>query len=95
MDQRMWGSLHQVERVLGQPLVIGKPVPDTPIRLYFEITDRAISSVILQDQDKVQKPVYFVSKVLQVPKTQWGWGHFRGTKQVVDRASPEVCIQGE
>jgi len=33
--------------------------------LYFAITDRTISSVIVQEQDRVQRPIYFVSKVLQ------------------------------
>jgi len=49
---------------LTSPPVLGKSTPDIPIRLYFSITNRAISSVILQEQEKVQKPVYFVSKEL-------------------------------
>ena len=36
----------------------------TPLRLYFIVTERAISSVLVQEQDQVQKPIYFVSKVL-------------------------------
>jgi len=49
---------------LASPSVLSKLLPGTPIRLYFAITDRAISSVIVQDQDKVQKSIYFMSKVL-------------------------------
>jgi len=33
--------------------------------LYFAVTELAISSVLVQEQDLVQKPIYFVSKVLQ------------------------------
>jgi len=33
--------------------------------LYFAITEQAISSVLVQEQDQTQMPVYFVSKVLQ------------------------------
>jgi len=51
--------------------VLGKPVPGTRIHHYFAITNRSISSIILQDQDKVQKLVYFVTKVLQGPKTRF------------------------
>jgi len=29
------------------------------------MTDRAISSVLVQEEDQIQKPMYFVSKVLQ------------------------------
>jgi len=33
--------------------------------LYFTVTDRAISSVVIQEQDQAHKPIYFVSKVFQ------------------------------
>jgi len=33
--------------------------------LYFFVTERVISSVLVQEKDQVQKPIYFVSKVLQ------------------------------
>jgi len=39
--------------------------PGTPLRLYFAVTDREINSVILQEQDQAQRPIYFISKVLQ------------------------------
>jgi len=32
---------------------------------HFAVTEKAISSVLLQEQDQVQNPIYFVSKVLQ------------------------------
>jgi len=53
----------KLKEYLVSPPFLGKPVLGTPIRLYFSITNRTISSVILQKQDKVQIPVYFVSKV--------------------------------
>jgi len=52
----------RLKEYLVSPSVLCKPWPGTPIRLYFAVTDRAISSVIMQEQDRVQKPVYFVSK---------------------------------
>jgi len=54
----------KLKEYLASPLVLGKSILGTPFCLYFSITNRAINSVILQDQDKIQKPVYFVSKVL-------------------------------
>jgi len=57
-------AITKLKEYMANPPVLGKPILGTPIRLYFAITDRAISSIILQDQDKVQKSVYFVSKVL-------------------------------
>jgi len=48
-----------------------KPLLGTPLRLYFAITERAISSALVQEQDHVQKPIYFVSKVLQGPEERY------------------------
>ena len=47
-----------------------KPLLGSPLRLYFAITERAISSVLLQEKDHVQKPIYFVRKVLQGPEVR-------------------------
>jgi len=35
------------------------------------ITEKAISSVLQQEQDQVQKPIYFISKVLQGPEVRY------------------------
>ena len=48
-----------------------KPQLRTPLRLYFTVTKQAISSVLVQEQDQVQKPIYFVSKVLQGPEVRY------------------------
>ena len=58
----------KLKEYLTSPPVLGKPVVGVPLRLYFSIIDRAISSAIVQDQNQVQKPIYFISKVLQGPE---------------------------
>jgi len=55
----------KLKEYLVSPQVLCKPLLGTPLRLYFTVTERAISSVLVQEQDQVQKPIYFVSKVLQ------------------------------
>ena len=42
-----------------------------PLRLYFAVTERAVSSVLVQEQEQVQRPIYFVSKVLQGPEVRY------------------------
>jgi len=39
--------------------------------MYFVVTERAISSVLVQEQDQVQKLIYSVSKVLQGPEVRY------------------------
>jgi len=55
----------------ASPLILYKSPPGIPLRLYFTVIDRAISLVIVQKQDRVQKPIYFVSKVLQGPEARY------------------------
>jgi len=65
------------------PPVLCKPQRGTPLRLYFAVTERAISSVLVQEQDQVQKPIYFVNKVLQGPEVRY---------QAIEKASPTVVF---
>jgi len=55
----------KLKEYFASPPMLGKPVTGIPLRLYFSTTNRAISSVIVHHQNQSQKPIYFVSKVLQ------------------------------
>jgi len=61
----------KLKEYLASPPVLCKPQAATPLRLYFAITERAISAVLVQDQDQIQRPMYFVSKVLQGPEVRY------------------------
>jgi len=56
---------------LDAPPVLCKPQTGVPLQLYFAVTERAISSVLVQEQDQTQKSKYFVSKVLQGPEARY------------------------
>ena len=58
----------QLREYLSSPPILGKPMTSVPLCLYFSITNQAISLVIVQDQDQVQKPIYFIIKVLHGPE---------------------------
>jgi len=55
----------KLKEYLASPPVLCKPELGTPLRLYF--AEKAISLVLLQEQDQMQRSIYFVSKVLQGP----------------------------
>jgi len=61
----------KLKEYLVAPPVLCKTQLGMPLRLYFAVTERAISSVLVQEQDRVQKPIYFVSKVLQRPEVRY------------------------
>ena len=54
----------KLKKYLATPPMLCKPVAGVPLRLYFAVTERAISSVLVQEQDQVQSPIYFVSTAL-------------------------------
>ena len=62
--------VNRTEHLAPTP-VLCKPVTGVPLRLYFTVTERAISSVLVQEQDQSQKPIYFVSKALQGAETRY------------------------
>ena len=61
----------QLKEYLATPPVLCKPQVGVPLRLYFAETKWAISSVLVQEQDQAQKPIYFVSKALQGPELRY------------------------
>jgi len=61
----------KLKEYLANPPVLCMSQLGTPLHLYFAVTERAISSVFVQEHDQVQKPIYFVSKVLQGPEVRY------------------------
>jgi len=64
-------SFLKLKEYLASPPLLCKLLPGTSLRLYFAITERAINSVIVQEQDRVQRPIYFVNKALQGPEMRY------------------------
>jgi len=73
----------KLKEYLASPPVLCKPLVGTPLRLYFAVTERAVSAVLAQDKDQTQKPIYFVSKVLQGLEVRY---------QALEKAALEVVF---
>jgi len=61
----------KLKAYLASSSVLCKPQAGTPLRLYFAVTERAVSTVLVQEQDQAQRPIYFGSKVLQGPEVRY------------------------
>jgi len=73
----------KLKEYLASLPVLCMPQLGTPLRLYFTVTERAINSILVQNQDQVQKPIYFVSKVLQGPEVRY---------QAIEKASLAIVF---
>ena len=63
----LWNDkCEQVFRVLkeylGKPQLLSKPVEKEPLYLYLAVTEYAISKALVGEEEKVQWPVYYISK---------------------------------
>lgn len=51
-------------------MVGGVPIVET-LYLYIVVKENSISSMLIKEESMVQKPVYFVSKVMQGPEIRY------------------------
>jgi hypothetical protein len=58
------GAFQKLKEFLTTPHILVKPKLGTPLILYLAVSENACSSVLVQEEGKEQKPVYFTSKVL-------------------------------
>ncbi|KAK3002348.1 hypothetical protein RJ639_021363 [Escallonia herrerae] len=64
-------SFEELKTYLSSPPLLSKPFPGEDLFLYLSITEAAVSAVLVRDGDGVQKPIYYVSKVLQDVETRY------------------------
>ncbi|XP_016199102.1 uncharacterized protein LOC107640063 [Arachis ipaensis] len=53
------------KKILSDPPVLSKPKEGEPLYLYLAVTTQAMATVLVREKDKTQRPIYFISKVLQ------------------------------
>ncbi|XP_057426101.1 uncharacterized protein LOC130719494 [Lotus japonicus] len=58
-------AFQQLKELLASPPMLAKPTPRIPLILYLAVTDAAVSTVLLQEENKQYKIIYFVSHTLQ------------------------------
>ncbi|KAK2997729.1 hypothetical protein RJ639_025983 [Escallonia herrerae] len=64
-------SFEELTTYLSSPTLLSKPFPGEDLFLYLSITRVAVSVVLVKEGDEVQKPIYYVSKVLQNVETRY------------------------
>ncbi|KAK3030337.1 hypothetical protein RJ639_038970 [Escallonia herrerae] len=64
-------SFEELKTYLSSPPLLSKPFPGEDLFLYLSVTKVAVSAVLVREEDGVQKPIYYVSKVLQDIETRY------------------------
>nr|KYP75309.1 Transposon Ty3-I Gag-Pol polyprotein [Cajanus cajan] len=53
-----------LKATLATPPILARPIPLNPILVYLAVSDEAISSVLAQEKEGTQAPIYFISRLL-------------------------------
>ncbi|KAK3031544.1 hypothetical protein RJ639_035457 [Escallonia herrerae] len=64
-------SFEELKTYLSSPPLLSKPFPGEDLFLYLSVTEVAVSVVLVKEGNGVQKPIYYVSKVLQDVETRY------------------------
>nr|KYP41357.1 Retrovirus-related Pol polyprotein from transposon 17.6 [Cajanus cajan] len=64
-------AFSELKRSLASSPILTKPRPNLPLLVYISMSDRAVNSVLVQEQEASQVPIYFVSRVLQGGETRY------------------------
>nr|XP_025638006.1 uncharacterized protein LOC112733303 [Arachis hypogaea] len=58
-------AFSELKAILSAPPVLQRPETGKPLHLYLSVSNYSISSVLVIETGKIQRPVYFVSRVMQ------------------------------
>ena len=70
-------AFKQLKLFLTKPPIMTVPRPDETLLIYIAATSHVVSTTIMVEREeaghayKVQRPVYFISEVLNEPKTHY------------------------
>ncbi|GAA0143724.1 hypothetical protein LIER_04337 [Lithospermum erythrorhizon] len=59
---------------VASPQLLARPVAGDILQLYLAISEHALSSVLIKEEEKVQRPVYYISRVMGGAETRSGTG---------------------
>ncbi|XP_020236657.1 uncharacterized protein LOC109816175 [Cajanus cajan] len=65
------GAFAELKATLASLPILTRPDSSCPLEVYLAISEEAISSVLVQERDGSQVPIYFVSRLLQDPETRY------------------------
>ncbi|GFS39342.1 hypothetical protein Acr_00g0062390 [Actinidia rufa] len=65
-------AFQQLKEYMGSPPLLTVPYTGEELILYLSILSTIVSAVLIREEDNVQKPIYYVSKVLMRTETSAG-----------------------
>ena len=70
-DEKCEHAFKALKEYLGKPPLLSKPIEGEPIFLYLAVIEYTISRALIREEEKVQWPVYYISKHLIDAETRY------------------------
>ncbi|KAK3039761.1 hypothetical protein RJ639_027418 [Escallonia herrerae] len=64
-------SFEELKRYLSSPPLLTKPITGEDLFIYLSISEVSVSTVLIREEEGKQRPVYYISKVLQDVETRY------------------------
>ncbi|XP_024024279.1 uncharacterized protein LOC112092414 [Morus notabilis] len=64
-------AFQKLKEHLGKPPILAKPNPNEELSLYLSVSQHAVSSILIREEEMVQLPIYYVSKKLLDPESRY------------------------
>jgi len=69
-DDQCEVTSQQIKEMISSPPIMSRPVEELPLQLYLSVSDDTISATLIKENPE-QRPIYFISLVLQSAKTRY------------------------
>ena len=70
-DEKYEQAFKALKEYLGKPPLFSKPTDGEPLFLYLAVSEYAILEALIREEEKVQWPVYYISKRLVDTETRY------------------------
>ncbi|KAH9658287.1 Ribonuclease H [Citrus sinensis] len=64
-------AFQKLKEYLGSPHLLVKPIQGEPLFLYLAVSEHATSSILVREDDGVQRPIYYTSRALVDAETRY------------------------
>ena len=61
----------KIQMILADPHTMVAPMTRKPLMLYIANTEQSLGALLAQEQERVEKPVYYISRLMKVPELRY------------------------
>ena len=70
-DEDFLAAFQGIKAYLSSPPCLSIPCPGEPLFLYLAVSEHAVSAVLVREMNEGQKPVFFVSKIMNEAESKY------------------------